>query len=107
MRYLLDTGVWLWSIDAVDKISRRGFEILSNGREEINFSAASAWELAIKYGLGKLRLPAAPTDCIPAFSAKQGLRLLSITQTHAVKVYDLPQHHRDPFDRLIIAQAND
>jgi PIN domain nuclease of toxin-antitoxin system len=105
MKYLLDSGVWLWSIDSVDRIGKRGLDILRNGRQEIYFSAASVWELTIKAHLKKLTLPAAPADCIPQFMAKQGLRPLPVSQVHAVKVYDLPSHHRDPFDRLIIAQA--
>jgi PIN domain nuclease of toxin-antitoxin system len=102
---LLDSLIWLWSIDAVERISKAGRDILENGQEEIYFSAASAWELSIKARLGKLNLPAPPADCIPAFMARQGLRPLQITHLHAVKVYDLLPHHGDPFDRLIIAQA--
>jgi PIN domain nuclease of toxin-antitoxin system len=105
MKYLLDSMIWLWSIDSVEKINELCREILENGREEVYFSAASAWELSIKARLGKLRLPAVPGQCIPAFMAKQGLRALPVTHLHAVKVYDLPLHHEDPFDRLIIAQA--
>ena len=106
MKYLLDTVVWLWSIDTVEKINHRARQILDDGEEEIYFSAASAWELTIKASLGKLRLPAAPNQCIPAFTEKLRLRPLPVTHLHAVKVYDLgAPHHRDPFDRLVIAQA--
>lgn len=105
MKYLLDTVVWLWSLDAVERINQAGKEILNSGAEEIYFSAATAWEVAIKAGLGKLKLPAPPHTCVLAFTEKQNLRPLPITALHAVKVYDLAPHHRDPFDRLIIAQA--
>jgi len=105
VKYLLDSVIWLWSIDAVEKINEDCRGIMENGREEIYFSAASVWELSIKARLGKLRLPGPPAQCIPAFMAKQGLRPLPVTHLHAVKVYDLPLHHQDPFDRLIIAQA--
>jgi PIN domain nuclease of toxin-antitoxin system len=105
MKYLLDSGVWLWSIATVERIGKRGLEILTNSQQEIHFSAASVWEITIKAGLKKLTLPAAPAVCIPAFMAKQGLRPLPVNHTHALKVYDLPSHHRDPFDRLLIAQA--
>jgi PIN domain nuclease of toxin-antitoxin system len=97
--------IWLWSIYAIEKINDSCREILENGREEVYFSAATAWELSIKARLGKLHLPSPPGQCIPAFMAKQGLRPLPVTHLHAVKVYDLPLHHDDPFDRLIIAQA--
>ena len=105
MKYLLDGVAWLWSLDAVERLGHRAFEILSSGTEEIYFSAATAWELTIKAQLGKLSLPGPPQECIPAFTTRQGLRPLPVTYIHAVKVHDLPLHHRDPFDRLLIAQA--
>ncbi len=105
MKYLLDSGVWLWSIDSVDRIGRRGLDVLRDSRQEIYFSAASVWELSTKAHLKKLTLPAPPADCIPAFMARQGLRPLPVNHIHAVKVYDLSSHHCDPFDRLLIAQA--
>ena len=105
MNYLLDTMIWLWSVDSVENLNQECRDILENGREEIYFSAATAWEITIKARLGKLHLPGPPAPVIPAFMAKQGLRPLPVTHLHAVKVYDLPLHHIDPFDRLIIAQA--
>jgi PIN domain nuclease of toxin-antitoxin system len=105
VNYLLDTMIWLWSVDSVEKLNQECRDVLENGREEIYFSAATAWEISIKARLGKLHLPGPPAQVIPAFMAKQGLRPLPVTHLHAVKVYDLPLHHNDPFDRLIIAQA--
>jgi PIN domain nuclease of toxin-antitoxin system len=105
VKYLLDTGIWIWSISATERINETAQEILRNGSEEIYLSAVTSWEVSIKMQLGKLRLPDFPAQCVPAFAAKQGLRLLSVTHDHAFKVFDLPLHHRDPFDRLIISQA--
>jgi PIN domain nuclease of toxin-antitoxin system len=105
VKYLLDTGIWLWSTDSVHRINDAGLEILSSGREEVYFSAVTAWEVSIKMRLGKLQFPGPPSQTIPSFIAKQGLRPLTVTHLHAVGVYDLPLHHGDPFDRLIIAQA--
>jgi PIN domain nuclease of toxin-antitoxin system len=105
LRYLLDSGVWLWSISSTEKLNEKGCEIIAGAGVEICFSAASAWELSIKARLGKLRLPSEPARCIPEFMAKQGLLPLPVTHLHGLKVYDLPLHHNDPFDRLIIAQA--
>lgn len=105
MKYLLDTAVWLWSTNAVDKIGDAARKIIADGSQEIYLSAATAWELSIKMRLGKLQFPVPPSSSVPAFMAKQGLRPLAISHAHAVKVYDLPLHHNDPFDRLIIAQA--
>jgi PIN domain nuclease of toxin-antitoxin system len=105
MKYLLDTMVWLWSVGSSEKIGRAGLEILASGDEEIYFSAAGSWEIAIKAKLGKFRLPEEPVLYVPKRLAEQGIHSLSITQSHSLKVYDLPLHHTDPFDRLIIAQA--
>jgi PIN domain nuclease of toxin-antitoxin system len=97
--------IWLWSVDSVEKLNQECRDILENGREGIYFSAATAGEISIKASLGKLHLPGPPAQVIPAFMANQGLRPLPLTHLYAVKVYDLPLHHNDPFDRLIIAQA--
>jgi len=105
MKYLVDTVVWLWSLDSVERLGREAREILENGREDIYLSAASAWELSIKMRLGKLSFPGPPAHYVPKFMAKQGLRSLPVTHSHAMKVYDLPAHHPDPFDRLLIAQS--
>jgi PIN domain nuclease of toxin-antitoxin system len=105
MKYLLDTMVWLWSVGPTDKIGRAGLEILTSGVEEIYLSAASSWEIAIKTKLGKYQLTEPPGRYVPKRLAQQGIQSLPITQAHTLKVYDLPLHHQDPFDRLIIAQA--
>jgi PIN domain nuclease of toxin-antitoxin system len=105
MKYLLDTVVWLWSVGPTDKIGQAGLDVLANGEAEVYFSAASAWEVAIKTQLGKFTLTEPLGTYIPKRLSAQGIRSLSITQNHAVKVYDLSSHHHDPFDRLLIAQA--
>jgi PIN domain nuclease of toxin-antitoxin system len=105
VKYLLDTVVWMWSVGPSEKIGRAGLEILANGKAEVYLSAASSWEIAIKVQLGKFDLPDVPGSYLPTRLAEQGIRSLSITQAHTLGVYDLPRHHADPFDRLIIAQA--
>jgi PIN domain nuclease of toxin-antitoxin system len=105
MKYLLDTVVWLWSLDPVNRLNSTGREIIENGEEEIYLSAATTWEISIKMRLGKLSFPAPPSQTVPAFLAKQGLSSIAVTHTHAARVYDLPFFHADPFDRLLIAQA--
>jgi PIN domain nuclease of toxin-antitoxin system len=105
MKYLLDTMVWLWSVGPTDKIGSAALEILTNGEEEIYLSAASSWEIAIKTKLGKFELAEPPGRYVPKRLAEQGIRSLSVTHSHSLRVYDLPLHHQDPFDRLIIAQA--
>jgi len=105
MKYLLDTMVWLWSVGPSETIGKAGLEVITNGEEELYLSAASVWEVAIKVRIGKFKLPEVPALYVPNRLTTQGIRTLSITQSHALKVYDLPLHHRDPFDHLIIAQA--
>ena len=105
MKYLLDTVAWLWSVGPAEKLGKQALEILSVGDEDIYFSAASALEIAIKTRIGKYRLPEDPSRYIPKRLAEQGIQPLPVTQAHALRVYSLPRHHRDPFDWLIIAQA--
>lgn len=78
--------------------------ILDTGNELL-LSAASSWEIAIKYGLGKLSLPQPPQAYVPDRVAATGVIPLAIEHSHALAVAALPRHHRDPFDRLLIAQA--
>jgi PIN domain nuclease of toxin-antitoxin system len=105
VKYLLDTSVWLWSLTASERISPEGRELLVRGRREIYLSAASSWEIGIKSALGKLRLPEPAISYVPKRMAAQGLRPLPITHSHARAVSELPPYHSDPFDRLLIAQA--
>ena len=105
MKYLLDTSVWLWSLTASHRIRAEARELLARGEEDLYLSAASSWEIAIKWALGKLELPEPAATYVPKRMAKQRLRPLPITHSHALAVSQLALHHRDPFDRLLIAQA--
>jgi PIN domain nuclease of toxin-antitoxin system len=105
MRLLLDTQVWLWMVAAPDRLSEAGRAMVIAPSNELLLSAASAWEVAIKLGLGKLQLPEAPDAYIPRLMARAGIAPLPILHRHALHVVTLPPHHRDPFDRLLVAQA--
>ena len=105
MRFLIDTGVWLWSVGRVERINQAARDMLANPEHEVYFSAASAWEIAIKAALGKLQFPESPRTLVPRETARLGLRLLPVNHLHALAVFDLPVHHGDPFDRLLVAQA--
>ena len=105
MRILLDTACWLWVLAEPKRFSARTRRLLVSPDTEIVLSAASAWEIAIKYALGKLPLPAAPADYVPRMMRETRTVALAIEPKHALRVADLPAHHRDPFDRLLIAQA--
>ena len=105
MRILLDTQCWLWMSLAPERFSARARRLVEARETLLYLSAASAWEIAVKHALGKLRLPQPPVTYVPARVAALGVQPLPIDQQHALHVATLPPHHRDPFDRLLIAQA--
>jgi PIN domain nuclease of toxin-antitoxin system len=105
MKYLLDTGIFIWSVGADDKLNQEARKLLADGKQELFLSAASAWEITIKFALGKLTLPEPPRVYVPNRVGLLGLQSLPITQSHALTVGELPRHHNDPFDRILIAQA--
>ena len=103
---LVDTHALLWSDTAVARLSDRAREILSSADRELLWSPVSSLEIAIKFRRGLLPLPA-PSARAYVRSRIQEMRLttLPVTQNHAFAVEDLPHHHGDPFDRLLVAQA--
>jgi len=105
MNVLVDTHVWIWSLADPNRLTPECRRLLSSSRNVIYLSAVSAWELAIKDALGKIELPEPVETYVPTRMARQGITALPITHTHALTVSTLPPHHRDPFDRLLIAQA--
>lgn len=105
MKFLLDTHCWLWWITTPEKLAQSAQQFISDGQNEIFFSAASSWEIAIKYRLGKLFLPELPQEFVPPRLTRDGIIPLPIEHAHALHAASLPLHHRDPFDRLLICQA--
>ncbi|MGA8492060.1 MAG: type II toxin-antitoxin system VapC family toxin [Terriglobales bacterium] len=105
MTYLLDTGVWLWSVGEPSRISRKARDVMVDVSHDVFLSAVTSWEVAIKAASGKLQIPEPPDLYVPRRMASQGLRPLAVSHQHALAVHALPSHHRDPFDRLLIAQA--
>jgi PIN domain nuclease of toxin-antitoxin system len=100
MRLLIDTHVLLWSLATPAKLSPAARRLID--KSEVYVSAASIWEISIKAALGKL---AASSSDVLAAVAPTGFLLLPISGEHAARVADLASHHRDPFDRLLMAQA--
>ena len=105
MRYLLDTSVWLWSVGPTERLNKKARVLLADGQHELYLSVASTWEISIKAALGKLHMPEPLGRYLPKRLAEQGIQALPILQHHALGVYELPPHHNDPFDRLLISQA--
>lgn len=104
MNFLIDTHVFLWYIQASDQLSQNAAAILEDTNNKLYFSIASLWEIAIKLGLGKLKLDD-PFHELEALLAKLSIDILPITFADTETYLSLPLHHRDPFDRILIAQA--
>jgi PIN domain nuclease of toxin-antitoxin system len=105
LKVLLDTQCWLWLCGSPERFSKTTLALLSEPATTRILSAASVWEIVIKNHLGKLPLPAEPRDFVPSRLATTRTEVLEISSNHALRVADLPDHHRDPFDRMIVAQA--
>jgi PIN domain nuclease of toxin-antitoxin system len=99
---LLDTHALLWALSAPDKLGRAAARALRDPANRVVFSAASAWEIAIKAALGKLR---ADLQLIARAAHDADFEELSVTVGHTIRLRSLPPHHRDPFDRMLVAQA--
>lgn len=106
MKILLDTHIFLWMFLTPSRISANVESLLKDTNNKIFLSSASSWEISIKYGIGKLKLPDAPKIYIPERMKRANFKSLEITHKHALAIADLPIIHKDPFDRLLITQAN-
>jgi len=105
MRLLLDTNSFLWFIGGSDRLSVNARDLIVDLNNQLVLSSASLWEIAIKVSLGKLELLLPYNKLIPEQLEENDINVLPIELSHLNKVIELPFHHRDPFDRLIIAQA--
>jgi PIN domain nuclease of toxin-antitoxin system len=103
MRILLDTHTFLWGLSDVDKLSERVRKLLPAA--EAWFSVASLWEILIKSQSGKLPLPQPTGPYVMAKLAFNGVKILPVTPSHVLRIESLPMRHRDPFDRMLIAQS--
>lgn len=101
MRVLLDTHAMIWWLEGNPRLGRDAGAIIDDRRNETWFSIASVWEIAIKSALGKLRTP----GDLPRQMATNDIGALPISMVHAHETAALPLHHRDPFDRMLVAQA--
>lgn len=104
MKLLLDTHVLLWASASSTRLPRGARELLEDGGNDVYYSAASIWEIAIKAALGRVDFRVDLATLLPTLP-DQGLIELSVTAQHAAAVAKLPLIHRDPFDRLLIAQS--
>ena len=105
MKALLDTHAFLWWLSDDPRLGNAARELIADHRNEVFLSVASTWELAIKASIGKLHLQMPLEDLLQSAKHDLGLRILHIELAHALAVQNLAFHHRDPFDRLLLAQA--
>lgn len=105
MRIIIDTHIFLWAILEPQRLSSAARCYLIDPDNTLLLSAASVWEIGIKYAAGGLPLKQPPNLLIPQQMQIQGIQALPLTIEHALYAHQLPRHHRDPFDRMILAQA--
>lgn len=105
MKVLLDTHAWLWMILAPKRLGPRARRICEGSGNDLFLSAASSWEISIKHSLGRLPLPSPPEEFVPSRLVRDRILSLPVEHRHALRVSALPHHHRDPFDRLLVAQS--
>ncbi len=104
MNLLLDTHIALWAITDSQKLPQQARDLIQSPKTTVWVSAATVWEIAIKYSLGRGEMPVSSKDAVRYFQ-ESGYRFLRIEAEHAIAVEDLPAHHQDPFDRILVAQA--
>ncbi|MSP60865.1 MAG: type II toxin-antitoxin system VapC family toxin [Myxococcales bacterium] len=105
MRLLVDTHCWLWALGEPARLAPAAAEALALASNEVHFSPVVAWEIVIKVATGKLKLPGPVADYLTDRLRLLGHRTLAVDLPHVLQVGQLPLHHRDPFDRLLVAQA--
>lgn len=105
MRLLLDTHAFVWWINDDSRLSDEARNLFSDGGNELLFSVASGWEMAIKISSGKLTVTGDLVSYLSRYLAENAIEVLPISLSHAAGVAELPNYHRDPFDRLLISQA--
>jgi len=105
VKVLLDTCTFLWITLGSPELSATAKEVFANPDNDVYFSATSAWEIGVKYSLGRLRLPEEPARFIPKQREAHGIEPLALTEEAALHVVRLPTLDRDPFDRMLVAQA--
>ena len=105
MIILLDTCTFLWINSEVEKLSEEARKVYADPANDVYLSSISCWEVAVKYALGRLRLPEPPAQFLPRRRQKCGIEPLPLDEESALYVARLPKLHTDPFDRMLVCQA--
>ncbi|NHZ71745.1 MAG: PIN domain-containing protein [Aquificales bacterium] len=106
MKLLLDTHTFIWWDSKPSQLSPRALELCEDGENTLVLSVASVWEMQIKSQLGKLKLNHPLTELVKTQQRRNNIQILPAKLEHVLELDKLPFHHKDPFDRLLIAQAN-
>ena len=104
MTCILDTQAWLWMLLEPERLGPSAIGLIKDAGNRLLLSAASSWEIAIKYSMGRLHLPQPPEAYLPDWMLRTGVEGLAVSHVHALRVAGLQLHHRDPFDRLLVDQ---
>ena len=105
MKVLLDTCTFLWLVTDDRELSDLARDVFESPENEVFLSTVSAWEIAVKHGLGRLPLPEAPATYVPRLRRQHGVEPLALDENAAFHLIRLPPLHRDPFDRMLVCQA--
>lgn len=105
MRLLIDTHMMLWWLRDDSRLSPRARGVFQDGANELLWSMASSWEVAVKMGIGKLEIGRPVTRLFADIVNEQGVELVPVSHDHCARLSQLPHHHKDPFDRMLIVQA--
>lgn len=104
-RVLLDSHAFLWALDGGERLGPAARRLLEDERTEVWLSSATVWELGIKLALGRLTLPVPLRELVQRAVREASVRVLAVAPDHGLRAAELPLHHRDPFDRLLVSQA--
>lgn len=105
MNLLLDTCTFLWIAQGSGELSRRARDLFADPANAVHLSVVSGWEIVIKHSLGRLPLPQPPDRYVPLLRERHGIESLALDEETVLQIGKLPDHHRDPFDRMLVCQA--
>lgn len=105
MKVLLDTCTFLWIVLDAPELSKAARQLFRDPDNEVYLSTVSAWEIAVKYSLGRLVLPTPPQVCVPELRRAHSVESLPLSEEATLYLHRLPALHRDPFDRMLVCQA--
>ena len=105
MSYLIDTHIFLWLLFEPKKVPLSKLKILQDGKNTVYISSISFWEISLKFSLGKLFLQGSTPEKLPSLAVQMGLEIIHATADELSSIHQLPNYHKDPFDRIIIHQA--